>query len=472
MFLTKLQASASGGGSASEDWFFRAIGLPTSAGVNVTPARALTLPAVWSCIRVLAESFAILPFMLYRREGKKRVYVTDHWLYRLFCISPNRFQSPFEFREMLQGHLALRGNAFCQITANGSGEITELLPLHPDRMTIEMLPNGSYRYRYVDQDGRTLYFLRTEIWHLRGLSSDGIVGMSPIEIAREAIGEGLAMQSYSSRFFANDAKPGGGWIEFPGKFPDVGSTKQQFRDDWQAAYGGVNRGKVAVLDRGMKFHELGLNNADSQFVEGRAKKREEIAGIWRIPPHKIMSLERSTNNNIEQQAIEFWQDCMLPWSERWESSIRCFLLGAEVDLEPEFDMSRMMRGDAKARADYISKMVTCGVLVRNEGREMEGYDPIDGLDDPLEPLNMGRQGGDPEGEGRLPDPSARVLALVRSNAARMARRIAGGQRADAEVLADALAVPIDAAREWEARRAGGETEAELTASLVALGSMQ
>jgi HK97 family phage portal protein len=471
MFITRIKADA-GDRSPGGSFWFEPVGLRTQSGVRVTASSSMTLPAVLACVRVLAESFAIMPFMLYRpKEEGGRLKERGHWLYRLIAKAPNRFQTPYEWRLMMQGHLALRGNAFNQIIANSRGEILELLPLHPDRMAIELLAGGSYRYVYTDQNGVAIPYGRHEIWHLRGLSDDGYMGLSLIALAREAIGEGLALQSYSSRFFANDAKPGGGWIEYPGFFATK-DGKKTFRDSWQEMQGGANRGKVAVLERGMKFHELGLSNKDSQFIEARGAKTSEIARIFRIPPHKIMDLERSTNNNIEHQGIEFWTDTMLPWAKMWESSISYFLLGPDEDLEPDFDHKPMMRGDGQARAERISKLVSAGVMLRNEGREEEGYDPIDGLNEPLRPLNMVNESqADQQPSAAAP---RRMAQLLRGNAGRMARRILAGQTPTAEVLADALALDAEQAQAWlDTFRAEAEmhdaTEESITASLATLG---
>lgn len=477
MYLIKPRAD---GGSSDRSPFgsfwFDAIGRLTGSGARVTADTAMTLPTVFSCVRVLAESFAVMPFVLYApKEGVpgRGPKIRKHWLFRLFAKKPNRFQSPFEFRLMIMGHLALRGNAFCEILSNGKGEITELIPLHPDRMTVEMLDNGSYRYRYTDQAGKTIYFTRGEIWHLRGLSSDGIMGLSPVDLAREAIGEGLAIQSYSSRFFGNDAKPGGGWIEYPGSFANK-DAKAAFRESWQEMQGGANRGKVAVMERGMKFHELGLKNSDAQFIEARGWKVAEVCRIFRVPPHMVADLSRATFSNIESQSIEFWTNTMLPWAELWESSIECFLLGEDVDLDPEFDMRRMMRGDAAARTAYYQGGVSAGWLTRNEARDAEGYDPIDGLDEPLRPLNMVEEGAAEELEdapgsaaepaepapkpGQQPADAARLQAIVSASAGRLARRAHGAlaKKAAAEVfdldfaalVAEAMGVPDTRAAMW------------------------
>ncbi len=231
----------------------------TSSGIRVSADNALRLAAVYASVRILAETMASLPFVLYRQRadgGKDRV--TDHWLYRLFAKRPNRYQNPYEWREMLQGHLALRGNAYNRIVANGRGEILDLVPIHPDRIRMELTPAGDYRYRVTDRLGVETILSRAEIWHLRGLSSDGLMGMSPIDLARESLGMALAAQDYGARFFANDAKPTGGWIEFPGSFK-ASEAKKVFRESYQAAQSGANRGKVLVLENGMKFHEVGVN---------------------------------------------------------------------------------------------------------------------------------------------------------------------------------------------------------------------
>lgn len=488
MFITKISAdSGSRDRSPSGEFWFRPIGIRTAAGVRVTPETALALPAVLSCVRVLAESFAVMPFMLFQprpdRRGRGK-QIRTHWLYRLIAKAPNRFQSPYEWRLMLQGHLVLRGNAFCQITANSRGEVTELLPLHPDRMAIETIPaTGSYRYVYTDEHGREIRYARQEIWHLRGLSADGYMGVSIIDLAREAIGEGLAMQGYASRFFANDAKPGGGWIEYPGSFSTT-EAKRKWRDSWQELQGGANRGKVAVLERGMKFHELQLKNSDAQFFEVRGIKRQEIAGLFRVPPHKIGDLERSTNNNIEHQSIEFWTDTMLPWAALWASSLSYFLLGADTELEPNFDHTVMILGDGKSRAERIARLVLAGVLLRNEGREEEGYDPIDGLDEPMQPANMmtldqaekmdtpHQEGGNPASPSSPPagpgdEAGARLAIVIRGNAARMARRLKAGKPVDPAVLAEALGISEERAAAWQPDPS--DTEEQLTAALISLG---
>lgn len=392
--------------SPGSDFWFQPVGLRTSSGAMVTTDTAMRHSAVYACVRVHAESMAVLPFRLYRRKkgGRGRELVTDHWLYQRFARRPNRYQTPFAWREMLQGHLSLRGNAYCEIIEGPRGEIAELLPLHPDRVKIELLDNGSWRYRHTNAAGSERVLRRDQVWHLRGLMDDGIVGLNPIEMNREAVGGAIAAAQYANRFWANDAKPTSGWIEFPGKF-DTTEAKRSFRAGLQAQQSGANRHKTMVLDMGMKYHEVGISNKDSQFIEARQFSVGDIARIFRTPPHKIGDLSRSTNNNIEHQSLEFWTDTMLPWTERWESSIECDLLGDEdEELEVEFDYRRLLRGDSTSRGAYLRAMVLSGIFTPNEARDEEGKNPLEGLDEPLIPTNMAVLGDEPGTAAPAPAP--------------------------------------------------------------------
>ena len=375
------------------NFWFEPVGVHTTAGMRVTADGAMQLSAVFACVRIISSQFASLPFVLYRnRKNGGKTRVVQHTVYQLVSRRPNPYQNAFEWREMMAGHLVLRGNAFNQIVTNGQGEITALIPLHPDRVTIEILPKGGYRYQYTDLAGNKQTFARGEIWHLRGLSSDGIIGLSPIALARNAFGGAMAAQDYGSRFFANDAKPLSGYIEYPGSFKDK-MARDQFRESLQESQSGANRGKIAVFEFGMKYHQLGLTNEDAQFLETRKFQVNDIARWFGVPPHKIGDLDRSTNNNIEQQAQEFVQECLGPMAERWEASIEAELLLDDEGLEAEFLFSQLLRGDSQARAQYYNLGINGGWLTRNEARIAENLNPLPGLDQPLRPLNMAEEQG-------------------------------------------------------------------------------
>ncbi len=473
--------------SAWGDFWFEPVAARSVSGLRVSPDASLRLSAVYACVRILSETMASLPIVLYRKRpdgGKDRV--TDHWLHPLLCRRPNRHQNPFEWREMLQGHLALRGNAYNQIITNPRGEVIELVPIHPDRVRIELLRSGEFRYRVSDRFGEETILPRGDVWHLRGLSSDGLVGMSPIELARESLGMALSAQEYGARFFANDAKPTGGWIEFPGSFKDA-EAKKIFRESYQSAQSGANRGKVLVLENGMKFHEVGVTNKDAQFLELRKFQITDIARLFRVPPHMIADLDRATFSNIEQQSLEFVMHTMTPWAERWEASIGSELLLESDDLEVEFDFANLMRGDAASRSAYYQSGIQNGWLTRNEARVAENLNPLDGLDEPLRPLNMVEEGdaeeagSDEESSNMTPDmpepmdeqASTRFHAVITSAAERWARRISRSgviDEKDITLIAEAFAVPLSSAERWAGEQHGQQlAEADLRNSLTHLG---
>lgn len=485
MFITRVRASAGDDRSPWGNFWFQPLGNRSSAGARVSAGTALQLSAVYSCVRVLSESFAILPFKLYRprKNGKGRELVTDHWAVRLMK-RPNPQQTGFAWREMMQGHLALRGNAYNEIVDGPDGSIRALLPLHPDRVSIEATAGGIYRYACTSADGSTRYLRPDQVWHVAALSDDGISGLSPIGLQREVIGGGLAAQEYGNRFWLNDAKPTGGWVEYPGKIADK-ATRQTLKESISEAISGANRHKMMVLDQGMKYHEVGLTNKDSQFLESRQFSRTEIAAMFRVPPHMIGDLSRATFSNIEQQSIDFWMGTMLPWTERWEAAIEALLVDTpDEDLCVEFDFRNLLRGDAVSRAAYSHSGVLDGWLTRNEARELEGYDPIDGLDEPLVPINEQtlKESNEPDEPVSPPgvdqpakqqpaeeSASARLVSMLNGNASRMGRRIAAGNVPSPDILAVALAIREDRAAEWLAK-ARSEDEEQITASLVALGS--
>ncbi len=480
MFLTTKKAEGFGDRSPLGSFWFEPVGMGTASGALVTADNAMKLSAVFACVRIISSQFASLPFSLYRENpdgGKTKV--TDHPLYRVLAKRPNQYQNAFEWREMMAGHLALRGNAYNQIVSNGKGDITALIPLHPDRVKVQMLQSGDYNYLYTDQFGHQTTYPRGEIWHLRGLSTSGVVGLSPISLARESFGEALSAQEYGARFFRNDARPLSGWVEYPGNFKDK-QSRDQFRESLQEAQSGINRGRLAVFEYGMKYHEIGLSNSDAQFLESRKFHINDIARWFGVPPHKIGDLDRATNNNIEKQALEFIQETLGPMAVRWEASIEAELLFDDDALKAAFDFHQLLRGDSAARSAYYTSGINSGWMTRNQARIMEGMNPLPGLDAPLIPLNMTEEGKQPS----LPDPKndpednpddqkskSRLFALVRGNVERLARRFAksGVTQEDAPLIAESLAIPEENAAAWI--HASDFTEPTLSESLMHLGGI-
>jgi HK97 family phage portal protein len=388
MFLN-IRADDSGDRSPWGDFWFSPIPFKGSAH-QVTADAAMRLTAVYACVRVLCESVSTLPFVLYRKSANGgKTIVRDHWIYDLFGNAPNEFQNPMEYRETMQQHLSLRGNGLSQIEWNGRGEASALIPIHPDTVQIEMLSTGprkNWRYVVTNADGSETPLTRGEVFHLRCMSPDGVVGMNPIAAARDAVATGLSAQDYGMRYFQNDATPGG-WIEYPGQFKDD-EQRRIFRDQWQRQQAGRNRHKTAVLEFGMKYHPIEVKNSDAQYLESRKFSRSEIATLFRVPPHMIGDLERATFSNIEQQSLEFVAYSLMPWLVRWESAIRFAFIDPKDNLEVEFPTLALLRGDAAARSTYYHNGILDGWMTRNEARVSESFNPLDGLDEPLRPLNM------------------------------------------------------------------------------------
>ena len=429
MFLTKIKAD-SGDRSVWGDFFFNPV--PMRAGsANVTGDSSLQLSAVYACVRVLTDSVSTLPFQLYRvADNGAKTQIKQHWLYRLFARRPNDYQNPMEFREMMMGHLALRGNAFAQIVANSKGEVTDLYPIHPDFVSIEMLGNLNWRYRVKNADGTESILKRNDMFHIKGLSPNGVVGYNPIALARKMLATGIAAQDYGMRFFENDAAPSGGWIEHPTNFKSD-EQRREWRESWQQMQGGTNKGKTAVLEYGLKYHDgVSVSNADSQFIETKKMSRSEIATMFRIPPHMIGDLEKATFSNIEQQSIDFVVHSLRPWLVRWEEAIRfSFMDPDDESLCIDFPVISLLRGDSTARSAYINTRIMNGSMTRNEARLMEGDNPLPGLDEPLRMVNMTTESealddeaSDDKAKSTTAPNNARLNALAIAAAERVARK--------------------------------------------------
>lgn len=393
MFLSKISAD-SGDRSAWGGFWFNST--PARIGsTNITPDTALQLVAVYACLRVHVNAVSTLPFQMYRAKpngGKQQI--RDHWLYRLFAKRPNSYQNPMEYRAMKHAHLELRGNAYSYIVSNRKGEATDLHPIHPDRVTIELLPDTAdgapnWRYRVKNRDGSEVVIARQDMFHVKAMSLDGIVGLSTIACGRTMLATGSVAQDYGLRFFQNDAVPTSGHIEHPSNFATK-EKRDQFRESWQEQQSGANKGKLAVLEYGLKYvPPPAISNADAQFIETKKLNRSEICSLMEVPPHMIGDLDRSTNNNIEHQGIEYITNKLRPRLVCWEEAIKyTFLDPEDDDLHVRFPMMELLRGDMAARAAYFTSGINGGWLVRNEARVAEDYEPIDGLDEPLRPLNM------------------------------------------------------------------------------------
>lgn len=354
----------------------------SSSGKAVTERSAMQMTAVYSCVRILAEAIAGLPLHLYRYGGDgSKEKATDHPLYALLHDEPNPEMTSFVFRETLMTHLLLWGNAYAQIIRNGKGEVVALYPLMPNRMTVDRDEYGQlyYEYRTTQDDAHTMKgsvvrLSPRDVLHVPGLGFDGLVGYSPIAMAKNAIGLAIATEEYGSKFFANGATPGG-ILEHPGVVKDP----ERVRESWNTAFGGsANANKVAVLEEGMKYTPISISPNEAQFLETRKFQIDEIARIFRVPPHMIGDLEKSSFSNIEQQSLEFVKYTLDPWVCRWEQSMQRALL--KPDEKPQyflkFNVDGLLRGDYQSRMNGYAVGRQNGWMSANDIRELENLDRI------------------------------------------------------------------------------------------------
>lgn len=361
-----------------------------AAGVSVSEESSLRYSAVFACVRVLAETVASLPLLTYRRMGAGKARAPEFYLYPLLHDKPNPFMTSFEWRETMQGHLALWGNAYSSVTLDGRGRLAELWPLRPDRMEKIELKGGQLLYHYRLPNGKLERMPGWSVFHLRGLSADGLFGYSPIGMARQAVGLGLAAEEFGARFFGNDARPGG-VLQHPGVLGDEAYNRLQ--ESWESRHGGLSKShKIAILEEGMRYEQIGIPPEDAQFLETRKFQRSEIASIFRVPPHMIGDLERATFSNIEHQSLEFVTHTIRPWLVRWEQAIQQRLMSTleQTDYFVEFLVDGLLRGDIASRYQAYSVGRQNGWLSADDIRELENMNPLP--DDQgsmyLVPLNM------------------------------------------------------------------------------------
>ena len=354
----------------------------SSSGKTVTERSAMQMTAVYACVRILSEAVAGLPlhFYRYKADGSKEKAI-DSNLYHLIHDEPNPEMSSFVFRETLMTHLLLWGNAYAQIIRNGKGEVIALYPLMPNKMSVDRDENGKLYYTYTRSDcepnamnGSSVVLEPKDVLHIPGLGFDGLVGYSPIAMAKNAIGLAIATEEFGSKFFANGAAPSG-VLEHPGTIKDP----SRVREAWQSQFGGSgNSGKVAVLEEGMKYTPISISPEQAQFLETRKFQINEIARIFRVPPHMVGDLEKSSFSNIEQQSLEFVKYTLDPWVVRWEQSLSRSLLSEDEKKQYffKFNLEGLLRGDYQSRMNGYAIARQNGWMSANDIRELEDLDKL------------------------------------------------------------------------------------------------
>lgn len=348
----------------------------SNSGVDVDEETALKISAVYACVKVISETVASLPLNLLKEltngDSEK---AKQHPLFTLLKDAPNSEMSSFTYREMLMTNLLLWGNAYSLIKRNKLGQIVELYPLKSKNMKMERdAVTNKIKYIYTNNKGITTTYTPKQVLHIPAFSFDGVLGVSPITYAREAMGLALATEEFGARFFGNGARPGG-VLEHPGVVKDP----EKLRDSWNKVYQGTaNSHKVAVLEEGMKYHEIGMSPEDSQFLQTRSFQLTEICRIFRVPPHMIGDLSRSTFSNIEHQSIDFVVHTIRPWLVRWEQAIARSLLTDEerTIYYAKFNVDGLMRGDFATRMNGYAIARQNGWMSANEIRALEDMNKI------------------------------------------------------------------------------------------------
>ena len=354
----------------------------TTSGKTVNERTALQTTAVYACVRILSETIASLPLHVYRYTEGGKAKDTEHVLYTLLHDEPNPDMTSFVFRETLMSHLLIWGNAYAQILRDRSGQVIGLYPLLPDQMSVHRSEKGKLYYvynRYEEdnpnfQEKGSIVLSQEEVLHIPGLGFDGLIGYSPIALAKNAVGMTLACEEYGASFFSNGANPGG-VLEHPGILKDPGKV----RDSWNAVYQGTrNSHKVAVLEEGMSYKQIGIPPEEAQFLETRKFQINEIARLFRIPPHMVGDLEKSSFSNIEQQSLEFVKYTLDPWVVRFEQALKKSLLLPEEKKTHfiKFNVDGLLRGDYQSRMNGYAIGRQNGWLSTNDIRELEELNPI------------------------------------------------------------------------------------------------
>ncbi len=377
--------------------FFSWMGAGTTLPVHVDEYSAMTLSAVYRSVALISGDIAMLPWHVHEKKGEARTTIEDHPVADLLNRSPNPEMKAVDFKQSLMGHVLTWGNGYAEIEYSRDGTPVALWPMLPDRMSVDRSENGSLVYVWRSDSGEEVLLPQRRVFHVHGPSFDGLTGYSPIRLAMLSLSTAKATEQFGASFFASGARPSG-VLEHPGKVDK--EVMERLRHDWTKVYGGTkNAGKVAILEQGMKYTQLGLPPEEAQFIETKKFSVGEIARWFGVPPHKIGDLEKTTIGNIEEQERAYKTDALDYWVTAWQEEVGFKLLTREQgegrNVYARLNLKARLRADQKSRAEYYAKMAGLGVLSINEIRAAEDMEPIEDGDVRFVPLNMGRL-GEPE----------------------------------------------------------------------------
>jgi len=365
-------------------WLINLIGgNETYSGENVDTATAMNIAAVYACVRILSNHVAMLPLQLFQETRGKKKRIQNHPISKLIETRPNPYMTPFQFKQTMESHRQLYGNAYAEIEWSKTGYPKALWILNPltTKVVMEKDSHGNLK-RYLIQttlvNGKVVNLPYTSVLHIRGLSTNGITGKSPIDVARETIGIQIAGQKFTGKFYANGTMSSG-VLKVPQSLKP--EAKAIIRQEWEKFNNGLdNSHRVAILDAGLDYQSLGIKQCDAQYIETQKFSIAEIARIFNVPPHMLADLERATFSNIEQQSLEFVRDTLSPLLISWEQELQYQLFTEdEIDTKRyyfKFNLNSLLRGDSTNRAAYYKEMINLGIYSINEVRELEDKDKI------------------------------------------------------------------------------------------------
>jgi HK97 family phage portal protein len=391
-------------GDGSSDWGWAPFGVMSNTGLDINQGTALKATTVMAAVTMLAEDFAKCEPMIYRLDSaSRRVEATDHELYILF-YSPNDWQTGFEFREMMQFSLVMRGNAYAVKIRDSRGRVVKLIPVNADWVALWEAPSGELFYRVTPNGlhmraelaGQPFLIPAEDMLHVKGFSMNGLVGASRIAIANDAIGLSLAYERQATQWFSNGAAPSG-VLTTDQRLQD-GAAKRM-ADDWRATKGGLqNSGKVLVLEQGLKYQQIAMSAQAAEFIASRNFQIQEVTRIFRIPAHMLGDLQKAAQTSIEQLSQEYINLTITGYTSRWAARYSSDWNLRADGLYVDFDLSILTRANVTARYNNYARGITGGFLTQNEARKDDHRDPLPGGDVLLQPLNMSAQGSHATGD--------------------------------------------------------------------------
>ncbi len=397
----------------ADDFWYNSLGYKSKSGIDISVDKAMTCGAVYACVTLLARTVAMLPLKLYKRLSNGGLEpAINHPLYHIVSEQPNPEMTAYNFRETLQGHLGARGNAFAKINMNSAGNVIELLPLAPNKMTKKRI-NEKIIYQYRDDKGKTIFYNPNEILHIPGFGFDGLIGYSPITLMRETIGLTMATEQFGAEFFGNGANFGN-TLKHPAQLSP--KAKANLLDSIKAAKKDGSHG-IYILEEGLEWIKQNFSPEDSQFILTRQQNTNDVARFYHIPPHMINELSHATFSNIEQQDIEFAKYTMMPWFVLWEQCHNAQLLSMSEQKRYtfKFNLNALLRSDAVSRAQFYNTMFNIGAFSPNKILDLEDQNAIDGGDKHFVPLNMIEleSAGNPQivADKNIDQKSQRILAI-------------------------------------------------------------